>query len=139
MPVSLSRWSIARVEDAMTGVFGRVKRGQKVGFPRFCSVGRWSSFGFGEWKGIRLCEGKLLFKPIIGGLKVHLHRPIPDGAHIKRCTFTLRGRHWFITLSTLPSHQTSCNFRHAEQQSSRRSPRVSLSTLRRGIGPQFRH
>lgn len=54
MPVSLSRWSLARVEDAMTGFFGRVKRGGKAGFPRFKPMSRWRSFGFMEWSGIRL-------------------------------------------------------------------------------------
>ncbi len=35
MPVAQSRRSIARFDDAMTGFFGRVKRGSKAGFPRF--------------------------------------------------------------------------------------------------------
>ena len=40
VPVSMSRWSIARVDDAFNGFFGRVKRGDKPGFPRFKAKSR---------------------------------------------------------------------------------------------------
>jgi putative transposase len=40
MPVALSRWAIARVDDAMTGFFGRVKRGSKGGLPSFQADGQ---------------------------------------------------------------------------------------------------
>jgi putative transposase len=99
MPVALSRWSLARLDDAMAGFFARVKRGQSPGFPRFKPRSRWSSFGFDEWSGIRLRSRRLLFKPIAGGLRLNLHRPIPEGSSIKSCTFTRRGRHWWITLA----------------------------------------
>lgn len=98
MPVAVSRWSLARVDDALSGFFRRVKQGQSPGYPRFRSKGRWRSFGFCEFRGIRLRSGRLLFKPLIGALRVHMHRPMPDGADIKSCTFTLRGRHWFIRM-----------------------------------------
>jgi putative transposase len=51
-----------------------------------------------EWKGIRLKGGKILFSGLFGGLRVRLHRPIPDGSNIKSCTFTKTGRHWFIAM-----------------------------------------
>jgi hypothetical protein len=35
MPVAMSRWSFARVDDTFKGSFGRVYRGEKAGFPRF--------------------------------------------------------------------------------------------------------
>ncbi|MGY3582214.1 transposase [Bradyrhizobium sp. USDA 4341] len=60
VPANLSRWTLGRVDDAMKGFFGRVKRGQKVGFPRFRSRSRWDCFGFAEWAGIRLQGNKLL-------------------------------------------------------------------------------
>ncbi len=99
IPACLSRWSLARLDDAMTGFFARVKRGQNPGFPRFKPMSRWSSFGFDEFKGIRLREGRLLFKPLVGGLKLNQHRSIPEGSSIKSCTFTRRGRHWWITMA----------------------------------------
>jgi len=98
VPVALSRWSIARVDDAFKGFFSRVKKGAKAGFPRFKPRSRWKSFGFVEWSGVRLKDGKLLFGGLTGGLKVRLHRPIPDDASLKACTFTRTGRFWFVTI-----------------------------------------
>jgi putative transposase len=98
VPVAMSRWSIARVDDAFKGFFSRVKKGNKAGFPRFKPRSRWKSFGFVEWDGIRLRDGKFLFRGLTGGLKVHMHRPIPDNASFKACTFTRTGRFWFVTV-----------------------------------------
>jgi len=99
LPVAMSRWSIARVDDAFKGFFGRVKRGVKAGFPRFRSFHRWRSFGFDEWNGIRIRGDRLLFKPFQNGLRMKMHRPIPDGAVFKSCTFTKVGRHWYVSLA----------------------------------------
>jgi putative transposase len=99
IPVALSRWSIARVDDAFKGFFGRVKKGSKAGFPRFKAMSRWRSFGFAEWDGIRMRGAKVLSKPFGSGLKVKMHRTIPDGSSIKSCTFTRIARHWFITMA----------------------------------------
>jgi putative transposase len=96
--VALSRWSITRVDDAFKGFFSHVKRGDNPGFPRFKGRSRWRSFGFAEWRGIRLKDGKLLFAGIVGGLKIRLHRPLPDGSDIKSCTFSKTSRHWFIAM-----------------------------------------
>ena len=82
----------------MKGFFGRVKRGRKAGFPRFRGRSRWDSFGFVEFSGIRLRGDKLSFKPLTGGLRMRLHRPLPDGADIKAATFTKRGGHWYVNL-----------------------------------------
>ena len=99
LPVSMSRWSIARVDEAMKGFFGRVKRGQKAGFPRFKARSRWRSFGFDEFKGIRLLGNKLVFASFKSGLKVRMHRPIPEGTEIKSCVFTRHSRHWWVSMS----------------------------------------
>jgi putative transposase len=110
VPTTMSRWSIARVDDAFKGFFSRIKRGGKPGFPRFKPRSRWKSFGFAEWSGIRLRGEKLLFSGLTGGLKVRLHRPIPDGASLKSCTFTRTGRFWFaaiqLDVSTKVGHTT---------------------------------
>ena len=73
------------------------KRG-KAGFPRFKSRHRWRSFGFSEFSGIRLIDGALVFKGMPGRLKLDLHRPLPDHASIRSCTFTKEGRAWRIAL-----------------------------------------
>ena len=97
MPVAMSRWSLYRVDDAMKAFFSRVKKGQTPGFPRFRSMGRWSTFGFSEWDGIRLRNGRLLLKPFATGIRVILHRPLPS-QDLRSCTFTRKGRHWFVCL-----------------------------------------
>ena len=99
IPVAMSRWSIARVDDAFKGFFSRVKRGDKAGFPRFRSFHRWRSFGFVEFSGIRLKADRLLFAPFRNGLKLKVHRQIPEGSDIKSCTFTRNGRHWYVTMA----------------------------------------
>jgi putative transposase len=110
VPAVMSRWSIARVDDAFKGFFNRVKRGDKPGFPRFKARSRWRSFGFVEWSGIRLKDGKLLFAGLVGGLKVGLHRPIPNGSSTKSCTFTKTGRYWFIAMQIdVPAAQVHPN------------------------------
>jgi putative transposase len=99
VPVSMSRWSIARVDDAFKGFFGRVKRGDKPGIPRFKPRSRWRSFGFDEWNGIRIRGRRLLFAPFPNGLEMKLHRPVPDRAMPKSCTFTKTGRHWLVAIA----------------------------------------
>ncbi len=98
VPVALSRWTIAKVADAFTGFFSRLKKGGKAGFPRFRSKGRWKSFGFSEYDGFRVEGERLIFKPFKNGLKLHLHRPLPEHADMRNCTLTKIGRHWFVNL-----------------------------------------
>jgi putative transposase len=98
VPVAMSRWSIARVDDAFKGFFSRVKRGDKPGFPRFKGRSRWRSFGFVEWDGIRLVGEKLVSKPFGTGIKLRVHRPIPEGSSIKSCTFSKTGQHWHVAM-----------------------------------------
>lgn len=98
MPANISRWSLAKVEDAMAGFFSRVKRGQKPGFPRYRGKGCWRSFGFAEFVGIRLREGRLLFRPFSTGVRLRMDRPLPEGAVPKAATFTRHGRHWWVTM-----------------------------------------
>jgi putative transposase len=98
VPAVMSRWSIARVDDAFKGFFSRVKRGDKPGFPRFKGKDRWRSFGFSEFKGIRLNGEKLMFHGLTGSLKLNLHRPIPEGSSIKSCTFSKAARHWHVAM-----------------------------------------
>ena len=60
LPSNLQRWTLAKVNDAFTGFFSRIRGNNgKAGFPRFRSKSRWRSFGFKEFSGIRL-EGRYL-------------------------------------------------------------------------------
>jgi putative transposase len=99
LPANLQRWRLKRLDDAFQGFFRRLKaRSGKAGFPRFRSKGRWEAFGFAEFSGIRFDGKRLRFSGMPGGLKLHLHRPLPDEADIRSCVFRRDGSGWFIFL-----------------------------------------
>jgi putative transposase len=99
LPVSLQRWTLKRLDDAFQGFFRRLKmRNGKAGFPRFRSTGRWEAFGFSEFRGIRFDGRRLRFAGIAGGLKLHLHRPLPAKADIRSCVLRHDGRGWHVCL-----------------------------------------
>ena len=96
LPVNLQRWTLKRVDDAFTGFFGRVKRGEKAGFPRFRGYGRFDSLGFAEFSGIKFDGARVRFAGLPGGLVVSMSRPLPPGADIRSCVFRREGRGWSI-------------------------------------------
>jgi putative transposase len=99
LPANLQRWTLKRMDDAFQGFFRRIKaRSGKAGFPRFRGRGRWEAFGFAEFSGIQFDGRRLRFSGMPGGLKVHLHRPLPDGADIRSCVFRRDGRGWHVCL-----------------------------------------
>jgi putative transposase len=69
---------------AYAAFFDRLKANKgRAGFPRFRGQATWRSFGFTEFFGIRLVGTRLLFKGMPGGLKVRMHRELPDDAHMQ--------------------------------------------------------
>ena len=98
VPVSLQRWTLKRLDDAYRAFFKRVKVGGKPGFPRFRGRGRFDSFGFRQFSGVGLKDGRLRFKGLPGGLRVHLHRPLPVGASIQSCVFRRDAKGWMVGL-----------------------------------------
>jgi len=99
LPANLQRWTLKRMDDAFQGFFRRLKaRKEKAGFPRFRGKGRWQAFGFAEFSGIRFDGKRLRFAGMPGGLKVHLHRELPEGADIRSCVFRKDGSGWFVCL-----------------------------------------
>jgi len=99
LPVNLQRWTLKRLDDAFQGFFRRVKaRSGKAGFPRFRGKGRWEAFGFAEFSGIRFDGKRLRFAGMPGGLKLHMHRPLPDDADIRSCVIRQDGRGWHVCL-----------------------------------------
>ncbi len=100
LPANLQRWTLKRLDDAFQGFFRRLKaRTGKAGFPRFRGRGRWEAFGFAEFRGIRFDGKRLRFIGMPGGLRVHLHRPLPDDADIRSCVFRRDGRGWCVCLN----------------------------------------
>lgn len=116
LPANLQRWTLKCLDDAFKGFFGRLKaRTGKAGFPRFRSNGRWKAFGFAAFSGIRFDGKRLRFAGMPGGLKLHLHRPLPDEVDIRSCAFRRDGRSWFVCLHIAiqafrEAHSCICNW-----------------------------
>jgi putative transposase len=99
LPANLQRWTLKRLDDAFQGFFRRIKtRIGKAGFPRFRGQGQWEAFGFNEFSGIQFDAKRLRFAGMPGGLKLHLHRPLPEDADIRSCVFRCDGRGWHVCL-----------------------------------------
>jgi putative transposase len=95
-PVCLQRWTLKQLDEAYRGFFRRVKSGAKPGFPRFRGKGRFDSFGFREFCGIRFENGRLRFASLPGRLRVHLHRALPEGSPIRSCVFRRDSKGWTV-------------------------------------------
>ena len=123
VPLCLQRWTLKQLEEAYRGFFRRVQAGAKAGFPRFRGKGRFDSFGFRQFSGIRLDNGRLRFKGMPGGLRVHLHRPLPEGGPIRSCVFRRDAKGWKVGFAV--------NFPEAPQRPGARAVGVDLgiSTL----------
>ena len=96
VPLTLQRATLKRLDEAYRGFFRRVSSGGKSGFPRFRGRGWFDSFGFREFRGISLKGRKVRFKGMPGALRVHLHRPMPQEAVIKSCTFRRDIKGWLV-------------------------------------------
>ena len=98
LPLVIQRGTVRRVERAFAGFFGRVKRGEKPGFPRFKNKNCFSSFDCEEFKGILIRGKRLRFKGMRGGLRVHLHRQMPAGK-ILTANFKRDHKGWTASLA----------------------------------------
>jgi putative transposase len=96
LPPNLQRATLKRLDDAFRGFFRRVSDGKTPGFPRFRAAGRFDSFGFREWCGILFRSGRLHFRGMPGGLRVHLHRQMPITT-IKTCRFRRDVTGWTVS------------------------------------------
>ena len=96
LPQKMQRWTLKRLDEAFGGFFRRVEERGKSGFPRYRNRTRWKSFGFSEFRGIRFDGKRLRFKGLPGGLRVHMHRPLPEGSRIKACVFRRDPKGWYV-------------------------------------------
>jgi len=101
LPVCLQRATLKRLDEAHRGFFRRVKKGGKPGYPRFRGKGWFQSFGFSEFRGIALKNGRLRFKGMPGGLRVHWHRDLPAGASPRTCTFKRDAKGWTVSFAVM--------------------------------------
>lgn len=89
---------IERLDKAYQNFFGRIKKGQTPGFPRFKSFGRYDSITLKQagW----VLKNNILTIKKLGGFKLKLHRQIPGAAKIK--TITIRrstSNKWYVCFS----------------------------------------
>lgn len=98
LPANIQRGTLKRLDRAFNAFFRRVKRGDEPGFPRFRNAAAFTSFAFAEFSGVTFDGKRLHFKGLPGGLRVHLHRQLPEG---KICTANFRRdrRGWSVTFN----------------------------------------
>lgn len=95
-PANMQRWTIKRIDDAYKSFFRRLKdRNGRAGFPRFRGMGHFNSFGFNEFSGIRFDGKRIRFSGLPSGLRVHMHRAMPEDK-ILSCTFTRDVKGWSV-------------------------------------------
>ena len=99
VPANLQRATLKRVDDAYTFFLNRMKAGAKAGFPRFRGKGRCRSFGFRQFSGITFEDGRLRFKGMPGGIRVHMHRPLPGDVPIRSCDFRRDTKGWAVSFA----------------------------------------
>jgi len=98
IPLNVQRLTLRMLDGAYQGFFRRVRtKVGRAGFPRFRGKGRWNSFGFVEFRGITIQGKRLYFKGMPSGLRLHLHRPLPEGKP-RCCTFTRDHKGWYVCL-----------------------------------------
>src|SRR5688572_19714078 len=83
LPVALQRWTLKRLDEAYRSFFRRLKAGSKPGYPRFRGEGRFDTFGFRQFCGIRLRGNRVSFKGMPGSIRLHLHRPLPNESPVR--------------------------------------------------------
>ena len=88
---------LRRVNKTYEAFFRRVKRGEKAGYPRFKSRGRFDSITFPSYgDGIQLNDSTLRIQGI-GQVEVKLHRPV--GGKIKTVTVKRECGQWYACFS----------------------------------------
>lgn len=103
IPLSISRGTLQRLDEAFKGFFRRTKKGQKPGFPRFKK--ELKSIQFAEFKGIHL-KGNQLCINGIAPIRVNLHRSI--SGDIKACIIKQDScGDWWVCFKTKVKNKTT--------------------------------
>jgi putative transposase len=84
--------ALRRLDKTFNSFFGRVKKGEKAGFPRFKGASRFDSFCFPQ-SGFKLVGDKLQLSKI-GTMRIRLSRQIEG--KIKTCTIKREIDGWFV-------------------------------------------
>lgn len=94
LPAVLTDTTIARLHISFQNFFRGIKKGKKVGFPRFRSIHRWMSFDFRD--AINYIEGSYFHsgKACAGDIKIVKHREI-EGT-FKHARIVKRPSGWYL-------------------------------------------
>lgn len=84
---------LRRLEKAFIGMWESGR-----GFPRFKKQGRMRSLLFPQL-GVNPIQGSRVKLPGVGGVKMHLSRPIPDGFVVKQAQVVKRASGWYVILT----------------------------------------
>jgi putative transposase len=84
---------LRRVKKTFDDFFGRVRRGQTPGYPRYQSRTHYDSFTFPDASGWKL-SGKRLTITGLGSIKIKLHRPVEG--RVKTTTIKREGTNWYV-------------------------------------------
>jgi putative transposase len=94
---------LRRLDKAFKRFFSGLKKGKKVGYPRFKKPHRFRTlqFTYGDGVKIKMDERgrSRLYVQNIGLIKVIWHRPLPEGAVIKQVWVTLKADGWYVTFA----------------------------------------
>ena len=95
---SCSQDVLRRVDKAFNAFFGRVRNGQKPGYPRFRPASRYDSITWPSYgDGCKLLDNGKLRLQGVGAVKVKLHRRIEG--EIKTVTIKREAGRWYAVLS----------------------------------------
>lgn len=110
--IHLCRGTLKRLDRAYGAFFGRVKRGEFPGFPRFKSTRRFDSLQWEDRCGWKLqTEHRRLYLMGIGHIKANYYRPI--SGEPKAITVKRGGKKWWLSVRcvnvpAMPLESTSC-------------------------------
>jgi putative transposase len=92
---------LRRLEKAFQRFFSGLKKGEKVGYPRFKKPHRFRTLEFTYSNGTKIKFDEhgqpRLYVQNVGLIKVIWHRPLPEGAVIKQVWITHKADGWFAT------------------------------------------
>ena len=88
---------VRRVDLAFQRFVKGDSNGKRSGKPRFKKQGRYRTFTFPQMKPDCIQSGRIVF-PKLGAIKLHLHRPIPDGFALKTAKVTRKADGWYVGL-----------------------------------------
>jgi len=107
VPAAANFWCqqavLRRLDRAFEAFFGRLKAGQKPGFPRFRSRRRFDTLTWtlkGNAGGVGIKHDRLRLQGV-GAVKVKWHRALPAGAQLGEVKVTRSGdgRRWYVSIS----------------------------------------